>query len=384
MVRVPINPKMLRWARERAEVSAEELVKRFPKYIEWELGNIQPTEKQLEKFSNTTHAPFGYFFFSEPPKYSFPISDFRTIRDTPIKRPSLNLLHTVFLCQRRQNWYWEYAIFEREDALPFVGSKTIKCDIEETSKQISESLGVTLSQRRKIQSWSDSLRYFISRADDIGILVMVSGVVGNNTHRILNPDEFRGFSLSDEFAPLVFINGRDSKATQILTLIHELAQIWLGESALSNVGPADHTAHEIESWCNRVAAEVLVPLSSLTQQYQENKNIHVELSRLARYYKVSTLVVLRRIYDLGKIGRTKFWQAYQFELKRVTKYQGSRGEFTKPLVARVGRRFGLALVANTLEGHTTYSEALLLLDVKKVSTFQTFANHMEKEYYSHS
>ena len=128
-----------------------------------------------------------------------------------------------------------------------------------------------------------------------------------------------------------------------------------------------------------------MPLSSLAQRYQESQTIHVELSRLAHLYKVSTPVVLRRIYDLRKIDRTIFWQAYQFELKRVVKYINSgEGNFTKSLVARVGRRFGLALVANTLEGHTTYSEALRLLDIRRISTFQTFANYMEKEYYSHS
>lgn len=381
MTRIPINPEMLRWARERADVGVEELVKRFPKYTDWEHGSVQPTMKQLEKFSNVTHAPFGYFFFSEPPQYSFPISDFRTVGNAPIKRPSLNLLHTVFLCQRRQYWYREYAISEGEVPLPFVGSETINSDVEKTSKLISDSLGVTLSERSKIKSWSDSLRYFIDRADDIGILVMVSGVVGNNTHRKLNPDEFRGFSLSDDVAPLVFINGKDTKAAQIFTLLHELAHIWLGVSALSNIGPEDHTTHKIESWCNSVAAEVLVPLSSLAQQYQENKHLHVELGRLARHYKVSTLVVLRRIYDMGVLDRASFWQAYQSELMRITKTKvSSGGDFTKSLVARLGHRFGLALVTNTLESHTTYSEALRLLDVKKVSTFQNFANHMEKAY----
>ncbi len=380
MIQVPVNPEMLRWARERAEISVDDLVHRFPKYIEWERGEVKPTLNQLEKFSSTTHAPLGYFFYPTPPEYSFPIPDFRTVGNVPLNRPSLNLLHTVYLCQRRQDWYREYAMLAGEDSVPFAGSETIDSDIETTSRVINETLQTNL-QESNIQSWSDSLRHLIDRAECIGILVMVSGVVGNNTHRKLSFEEFRGFALIDDFAPLVFINGANTKATQVFTLIHELAHIWIGESGLSDISPDSQPTHEVESWCNRVAAEVLMPLSSVAEQYRTNEKLPDTLTRLARYYKVSTLVVLRRIYDLGKLDRNTFRKAYQSELERLTHFRGtSGGVFQNSLTARVGRRFGRALVESTLEGHTTYSEAFQLLDLKKLSTFRSFAEYLEKEY----
>src|SRR5262249_28996494 len=107
-IRVPVKPELLRGARERAGLEPEELAHRFPKLREWETERAQPTFKQLEQYARVTHAPFGYFFLTEPPVESLPIPDFRTAAGRRIERPSPNLLDTVFLCQQRQEWYREY------------------------------------------------------------------------------------------------------------------------------------------------------------------------------------------------------------------------------------------------------------------------------------
>src|SRR5699024_6302928 len=53
-------------------------------------------------------------------------------------------------------------------------------------------------------------------------------------------------------SPLIFVNGADTKAAQIFTVIHELAHLYLGESALSDasMGTVSSSAHEV--WCNKV------------------------------------------------------------------------------------------------------------------------------------
>lgn len=378
ILRVDVKPELLRWARERADIEPDALARRFPRYREWESGDKRPTLKQLEKLAKVTHAPIGSFFLSQPLEERVPIPDLRTVGDRPISRPSVDLLDTVYLCQQRQDWYRDFARMEGEDPLPFVGSATPASAVEFTAEKMRTALGFDLDQRCALPTWTEALRRFIEQADALGVLVMTSGIVGNNTHRKLDPGEFRGFALADDLAPLVFINGADSKAAQMFTLAHELAHIWLGESALSDVELISPRSHAIEAWCNRLAAELLVPVASLREEFRETEALSNEIKRLARRYKVSTLVVLRRVFDFGALDRDTFATAYGHELNRLRAVPfRSGGSFHPTLKARVGQRFGHALVASTLGGRTSFSESFRLLGIRKASTFRDFAASLE-------
>ena len=377
MIRAPVKPELLRWARERAGVEVEELARRFPKYPEWESGAVLPTLKQVEKLANVTCASVGYFFLAEPPAEALPIPDLRTVGSLPLRQPSPNLLSTIYLCQQRQEWYREFARGEGEPPLPFIGSETTESDIEQVATRIRDSLNLDLVTQAALPTWTEALRRFIETADVLGVLVMVNGIVGNNTHRKLDPDEFRGFVLVDDLAPLIFINGADTKAAQMFTLAHELAHLWLGQSALFDSTPTMIPSHQVEAWCNRVAAEVLVPLSTLRQEYRADEELSTAVVRLARRFKVSSLVLLRRIHDLGALGDAAFRAAYRAEHERLLALPRTRGgSFFPTLRARVGRRFGHALVTNTLGGRTTFSESFRLLGIKTPAALHDFADSL--------
>ena len=288
MIRVEVKPELFRWACKRCGAGAESLYERFPKLEEWESGETKPTLKQLETFAKAARVSVGYLFLSEPPVEKLPIPDLRTVGGRGVQRPSPDLLDMLYLCQRRQAWYQDYALSIHEEPLAFVGSAKITDEAKEVAARIREHLAFGLEERRQCSTWTDALRLFIERAEDAGVLVMVSGVVGSNNQRTLDPDEFRGFALADELAPLVFINGADTKAAQIFTLAHELAHVWLGESALSNVGLHSTPKQRIEAWCNRVAAEVLVPLDALRDKLGQAHALDT-VPELARTFKVSTL-----------------------------------------------------------------------------------------------
>ena len=378
MTRVAVNPDLFRWARERSRIDTLALVSRFPKLPAWENAEAQPTLKQLENYARATHAPIGFFFLPAPPHESLPIPDFRTFAGRAVARPSPNLLDTIYACQERQSWYREFATVSSQDPRDFVGSLTMQTLPADAAATIGRTLGFDLEARRDCPTWTDALRRFIDQADAMGVLVMVSGVVFNNNRRPLEPDEFRGFALVDSLAPLVFINGADSKAAQMFTLAHELAHLWIGASALSDSTAGATPDQAIERWCNSVAAELLVPLDALRASLELGERLSDTLARLARTFKVSTLVILRRLRDAGHLDPTAFRTGYAAELQRLAEIrQGTGGDFYRTTTARVSRRFGRALVESTLEGRTLYRDAFRMLGISKTSTFNEFARRLD-------
>lgn len=371
MVRVEVKPELIRWARERAGIDLDVLTGRFPQLKAWERGEIHPTLKQVERFAKATYTPIGFLFLQEPPVERVPIPDFRTIGGERIERPSPDLLDTIYICQQRQEWYRDFARSVGEEPRSFVGSIKMTSDIEGIAETIRRALGFDLEQRQRIPTWSGALRLFIEQADALGVLVMCSGVVLNNNRRHLDPDEFRGLAIVDELAPLVFLNGADTRAAQMFTLAHELVHIWIGQSALSDTQASRLPEHEVERWCNQVAAELLVPLAVLRGEYRRNSNLRQETDRLARRFKVSTLVILRRIHDVGGLTREQFWQAYNEELEQLRALpKASGGDFYLTQAVRVSKRFARALVVSTLEGQTLYRDAFRMLGFSKLATFQ--------------
>ncbi|MDE3076564.1 MAG: ImmA/IrrE family metallo-endopeptidase [Chloroflexota bacterium] len=378
-VRVPTRGTVLTWARKRSRLDPEDLSSRFPALRDWEEGIKQPTLKQLEKFAQATHTPVGYLFLQQPPEEHLPLPDFRTIGDRDVGEASPDLLETVYQCQQRQDWYRDYARLQRERRVPFVGTLTIDANVVQAARQMRDVLDFDSNQRGS--SWSEAFRRLIDQADTNGALVMVNGIVGSNTHRKLDPREFRGFALVDEFAPLVFINGADTKAAQIFTLAHELAHIWLGQSAVSDADMESPSMNAIERWCNEVAAEFLLPLDALRDLHVNQQQLSGQLQLLARRFKVSTLVVLRRIFDSGHLTQPQFRAAYAQEWDRISALMEEQsstggGNFYNIQPLRVSKRFARALIESTFEGQTLHRDAYQMLGFKKHSTFDELARHL--------
>ncbi|EKD28798.1 MAG: hypothetical protein ACD_79C00201G0006 [uncultured bacterium] len=375
-MRVEVKPKLLRWACERARIDIQALSVRFPQLMLWEKGETQPTLNQIEHFAKAVHVPVGYLFLNEPPVEQLPIPDFRTIGNEYIQRPSPDLLETIYLCQQRQEWYRDFTISMKGTGCSFVGAASVTDSTMAVASDIRKTLGFDIEARRQMSTWQEALRHFIEQADELGLLVMVNGVVGSNNKRKLAPSEFRGFVLADKFAPLIFINGSDTKSAQMFTLAHELAHVWLGETGISDIEPF-YVTNKTEEWCNQVAAELLAPLEIIHDEYKIKDDVNDEIVRLARYFKVSTLVIIRRIYDANFITKDEFKTIYYDELNRLMDMpRGSGGNFYLTQAARVGKRFSRALMISTLEGQTLHRDAFRLLGFSKFETFRELGHSL--------
>ncbi|WHZ24597.1 MAG: DNA-binding protein [Nitrospira sp.] len=379
MTTVPASVPVLRWAAQRARLDDDDLAARFHKWPLWLSGDAQPTLKQLEDFARLTHTAIGYFFLPQPPELALPVPDFRTLRNEMLAEPSSDLLDTLYLCQQRQDWYRDHARMHGFPTLQFVGSASLQESADNVAQGLREALSLSTEVRRQMPTWTDALRHLIAKAEDAGVMVMVSSVVGSNSHRKLDVGEFRGFALADGLAPLVFLNGADSKAAQMFTLGHELAHIWLGATGVSDAQVGQVPEQQTERWCNQVAAELLMPMAELRAVHERGAPIPDEIQRLAREFKVSTLVALRRLFDAGYISKTTLWQHYREEqerLRTLKERSSSGGDFYRSLGARTSKRFARAIVSSTLEGLTSFSDAFRMLGVRKTATFYEAAREL--------
>lgn len=376
-MKVTLPPEVLRWARERASLDPDELAAKMQvkpeRVVEWERsGSISMA--QVRKLARHTYTPEGNLFLDEPPDDSLPIADFRTPGDHPLHRPSPNFLETVYSMQRRQLWMREELQLDESAPLEFVGAFNNSTDSEEVASGIREVLALESAWASRNPTWASALRFLRNRLEEAGVLVFINGIVGNNTHRKLDPDEFRGFALIDNYAPLIFVNNADYTSAQMFTLAHELAHVFVGLEGVSNFEAYLPYPHSDEQFCNRVAAEFLVSREDIEEFWETLQGDAEPYQKIAREFKVSVIVAARRALDLDLIDRTTYFDFYDKYLtdERRRKDNSPRGgDFWNNQNVRLGRRFGGAVARSVKEGRTLYREAYSLTGLNG-KTFDRF------------
>jgi Zn-dependent peptidase ImmA (M78 family)/transcriptional regulator with XRE-family HTH domain len=384
MTRVAISPDLLRWARERAGLHVEDLAVRFPKLPAWEGGELSPTFKQLEAFAEATHVPFGFLFLPEPPDLPMPIPDFRTVRNRQPGAVSPDLLDTLYAMQRRQAWLREERLDCDAEPLAFVGSARLSDAPEAVGREMRRLLGLGDGWAARVRTWQEAVGALRAGIEELGIIAVINGIVGNDTHRRLNVEEFRGFALSDDLAPLIFVNGADAKSAQMFTLAHELAHVWLGAegAGVSGFPGIFPDGGRVETFCDRAAAELLVPAAELRALWpglkRDTAPFETLATQLATQFKVSPIVTGRRAMDLGLVDRQAFFDFYDAYIQRE-KNQKARGvgggSFYNNQNVRVGRLFAVQVMRAAKEGRIGFKEAYDLTGLHG-GTFQEYARRL--------
>ena len=376
-MRVDVKPDMLRWAVQRAGLSFEDLHKKFSKISLWEQGEVRPTLKQLEAFAKAVHVPVGYMFLPEPPVERIPLPDLRTIRKRKFSNLSPDLLDTIYAMQRRQAWLREELIECDAEPLDFVGSALLTDDPEDIGREMRRMAGLDDGWASTVRTWQEAVGALRRAVEQLGIMAVINGIVGNNTHRKLDVEEFRGFALSDEYAPLIFVNGADAKSAQMFTLVHELAHIWLGESALTDAGVTSQPSQDIESWCDRASAEFLVPARELKAYWRDIRHEEGRFEIIARRFKISPIVAGRRAMDLRLVGREDFFAFYEEYIAKEHRQRttGGKGDFYNNQNTRVCEMFATQVIRAAKGGRLSFKEAYELTGLHG-GTFQEYAHRL--------
>ena len=153
----------------------------------------------------------------------------------------------------------------------------------------------------------------------------------------------------------------------------------LGATGLSDLEPVSVRDNTVERWCNRVAAELLVPMDEFRELIGASADVRSQLQSLAEHFRVSTQVVLGRFREAGRLTWDQYLHEMAVERARVAAIvaeRGSGGNYYNTKPVQIGKRFARALVASALEGQTSYTEAFRLLGLKKASTFDGLADRL--------
>jgi Zn-dependent peptidase ImmA (M78 family) len=363
METLQISPSILQWAANQCCLSVDALVD----FLECpskrdKLLSGEFSIKQIEKLASKTHIPFGYFFLDTPPQNTR--TNIPDLRQLPNPAPlSADFFDTLDDILRKQQWYLDYLKEQGAEPLDFVGKFQFDLSIpaEIIAADIRETLGVTSQEQTNCAKYEDFFNLLSDRAENIGILVFRNGIVKTNTRRSLSVNEFRGFAIADGYAPVIFINGKDSDAAWMFTFAHELAHIWLGESGVSDIPDKQNVVDQkLEQYCNQIAAEFLTPTKQFLSAWDKLPEPKIEA--LAKEFKVSQWVVARRALSLRKIS----WDEYVTKIndrKKIPSVE-SGGNFYLSVPIRNSRRVTRAIVNTATSGNMMLREAASLLNMK--------------------
>ena len=349
----------------------------------WKQGRKRPTISQLHTVSNQLRVPFGYFFMDEPIDDTPPVYAKRTIgSQQPQGHPSRDLVDTIGQMTAIQDWARQDRIDNEGTQLKQVGSRTINDDSNLIAEDIRQALKIDEHWYRKsgLHDSAKAFKLLRERAEGTGILIMQNGVVGNNTHRPLDPTEFRAFTLIDPYAPLIFINKTDEPETaRLFSLVHELAHVWLGADELYNDTALPTGVTRLEQVCNEVATAILLPDEDFLEAWQnipDDTTLDERMKELKKRFPVSHTALALRALKHKLISQETFRKCNQVAQTWSEETENKQGSptFYNTELSRFDSRFLERLASSVAKGGTTYLDAYRLTDI----TGDTFTKLMKR------
>ncbi|WP_280185756.1 MULTISPECIES: XRE family transcriptional regulator [Nocardia] len=376
MERISVESTVLQWARKSAgfhdvPLAAKRLSVSENTLNSWETGTLQPTIKQLRTISRIYKRPLAVLLLPTPPKDFDALRDFRRSAggDTLRWSPALESEFRRAVSQRE-------VYLELQEVAPrtVIESKLVfGFRLQDGAEAAAEKIRTALD----MDSWQPSLwskpRELLNQAvtviEDLGVQVIHT--------RDVDISEMRGFSIAEWPFPVIAVNGSDWPRPRLFTLLHELAHLGLRDGGLCDLHESPKQTHnasdEVERFCNRVAAAILMPEAQL----MANPTVRAssanyrwsleELEALSHQFGASSEAVLIRLIDLNKAN----WNLYterRHELEQI--YTEHRRQEKEKRKGRDGgpsyylvkaRDLGHAYVSSVLDAYN--NRAISSLDV---------------------
>lgn len=353
---IPIEPKILQWARESIGREIRDIAKRLKLSEEtvahWESGIKVPPLAQLEKLSSLYKRPLAVFFLPEPPKEPPPPEDFRTLPADQRKPFSPATRLAIRRASRLQSVAAELTANLNRETAPKLLKVRLSDQPETVAGKVREQLNVTLQTQLRWKDESEALTEWRKALERLGILVL----------QVAMPldDDVRAFSVPNPKFPTIVLNLRDALNGKIFSLFHEYAHLMLEGGGICDMREEDNNNHDakgVEAFCNHVAGAILVPKPHLLiHRLVEGKNVldrwsEETLTQIAEDFKVSSEVILRRLVICGLASR-ELYKKWREDWKEKAKRWQEKRPFVKVSQSKKClRENGAPFVSLVLDSH---------------------------------
>lgn len=368
---VGVQPSVLRWARESMGMSVEDVAQKLKKSSEevkvWESeGGVSPTYSQLENLAyKVFKRPLAVFFLPAPPDEVPPTREFRTLPDA-----DLQALHADTYLQVRKAHAFQITLKEifwgqntGEQQMLRSSRLDMQRSVSAQATAVRKALGISLDDQVGWKSDEVALKRWRESIEASGIFVFKAP---------FKQKDISGFCLPDADFPLIYLNNSTTKTRQIFSLLHELAHLLFNVTGISKfdtsyVNQLAAPERRIEQFCNKVAAEILIPSADFERQIAGLPS-DAELAqddlfaRLAVRYSVSREAVLRRLLDLKRVGQAFYEQKAQFWAGQ--KKAGSGGDWYASQNTYLSERFAREVIARHYRNQISVEQASEFLGIK--------------------
>jgi Zn-dependent peptidase ImmA (M78 family) len=335
--RMPITPAVLKWARERAGYTIEDISNTYKLYKDWEIGVSSPTYIQLESLSDKFKCPIAVFFFPVAPEIESIEKSFRTLPEIEFEY----MPRTVRMLIRKAE-AMQINLMELKEGLnpseKFIIrdlSLDLRKPINETATEIRNYLSIPLEEQIAWKSIDEALKNWRDILTNHGVYVFKDA---------FHDSGYSGFCIYDNQFPIIFVNNTNAQSRQIFTLFHELTHLLFRTSGIDKVNDnyistLSPDSKQIEIFCNEFAANFLVPETDFSKSIKDLDINDENIRTLAMKYNVSREVILRKFLDRDSITPALYEQKTIEWANQARKRSGDGGDYYFTQIAYLGKQY---------------------------------------------